>query len=229
MCSCPACIAHPVGQVEHYRRLLFAVEHCHAHGVIHRDIKPSNIFVEDGGGVRLIDFEVAARRGERCSLAGYEDTRVGTLPYSAPEQILDPPTATYETADIFSLSVVLYEMLTGRIPFDMREGEDEEAYRARLPFTDPVPPTAYRPDLPREIEAVILKAMARDPAARHQSVAELRAELEAAFHASASSDTVSAAEGVDTEVEPARAVAPRRAALLLLPLLPLLAWLFLRA
>jgi serine/threonine protein kinase len=205
------------------RLLLTAVAHCHAHGIIHRDIKPSNIMLTDDGGVRLIDFDVAAERGARSSLAGFEDVRVGTLPYSAPEQILDPPTATYETADIYSLGVVLYEMLTGRIPFDLEDGEDEEAYRARLPFTAPVPPSTYRPDLPREIEAVILKSMARDPAARHQSVAELRAELEAAFCASEAADSV--------EPEPVRLVPVprRRAALLLLPLVPLLAWLFLSA
>ncbi|HEX2095274.1 MAG TPA: serine/threonine-protein kinase [Longimicrobiaceae bacterium] len=159
------------------------VARCHAHGIIHRDIKPSNILLMEDGNARLIDFDVAAYRGARSTLPGYEDVRIGTLPYSAPEQILDPATATYETADIFSLGVVLYEMLTGRIPFPMTDDESEEEYRARLPFADPVPPRTYRPDLPAEIEAVILRAMARDPAARHQSVAELREHLEAALRA----------------------------------------------
>jgi serine/threonine protein kinase len=163
--------------------ILGQLEYLHARGIIHRDIKPSNIIVTDGGELRLIDFDVAVQRGARSMRPGHEDVRIGTLPYSAPEQILDPATATYEAADIYSLGVVLYEMLTGRIPFPMSDDEDEEAYRARLPFADPVPPTAYRPDLSPEIEAVLLKAMRRDPAARHASVAELREELEAAFGA----------------------------------------------
>jgi serine/threonine-protein kinase len=163
--------------------LLQDVEQCHARGIIHRDIKPSNVIVTEDGELRLIDFDVAAYRGARSTLPGYEDVRIGTLPYSAPEQILAPATATYETADIFSLGVVLYEMLTGRIPFPMTDDEDEEAYRARLPFEDPVPPRTYRPDLPAEIEAVILRAMARAPAARPRSVAELRENLEAALRA----------------------------------------------
>lgn len=164
-------------------QLVDAVGRCHARGVIHRDIKPSNIIVTEDGGLRLIDFDVAAYRGARSTIPGHEDVRIGTLPYSAPEQILDPATATYETADLFSLGVVIYEMLTGRIPFPMTDDEDEEEYRARLPSEDPVPPTVYRPDLAPEIEAVLLKALRRDPAARHQSVAELRADLEAAFRA----------------------------------------------
>ncbi|HEU0051671.1 MAG TPA: serine/threonine-protein kinase [Longimicrobium sp.] len=203
--------------------IFLAVEHCHAHGVIHRDIKPGNIFVEDDGQVRLIDFGVAAERGARSSLAGYEEERVGTLPYAAPEQILDPATATYEAADIHSLGVVLYELLTGRIPWEMREDEDEEAYRARLPFEEPVPPSAYRPELPTEIEAVVLKAIHRNSARRHQSVAELRTELEAAFRAAASVDPA-------TTASHAAGVARRWPALLTLAaLLPLLAWILLSA
>lgn len=163
------------------RSLVASVECCHARGIIHRDIKPSNIVVTSEGELRLIDFDVAAYRGARSTWPGREDVRIGTLPYSAPEQIVEPATATYETADIFSLGVVLYEMLTGRLPFPMTDDEDEEQYRARLPVTDPVPPRAVRPDLSPAIEAVLLKAMQRDPARRHQSAAELRADLEAAF------------------------------------------------
>jgi serine/threonine-protein kinase len=159
------------------------VRHLHARGIIHRDIKPSNIIVTADGELRLIDFDVAAYRGARSTWPGREDVRIGTLPYSAPEQILDPATATYETADIFSLGVVLYEMLTGRLPFPMTDDEDEEEYRARLPFADPVPPRAIRADLSPEIEAVLLKAMHRDPARRHPSAAGLRADLQAAFAA----------------------------------------------
>jgi serine/threonine-protein kinase len=159
------------------------LERLHARGIIHRDIKPSNIIVTADGELRLIDFDVAAYRGARSTWPGREDVRIGTLPYSAPEQILDPATATYETADIFSLGVVLYEMLTGRLPFPMTDDEDEEEYRARLPFADPVPPRAVRPELSPEIEAVLLKAMHRDPARRHPSAAELRADLERAFAA----------------------------------------------
>jgi serine/threonine protein kinase len=196
-------------------QLVEAVRQCHSRGIIHRDIKPSNIIVTEDGRLRLIDFDVAAPRGARSMRPGHEDVRIGTLPYSAPEQIIDPATATYETADIYSLGVVLYEMLTGRIPFPMTDDEDEEEYRARLPFEEPVPPTAYRPDLTPEIEAVLLKAMHRDPAARHQSVAELRAELEAAFRAA----------GIGPESD-APIVSRRWPLLLLAPLLPLIGWIF---
>ncbi|HEX2211057.1 MAG TPA: protein kinase, partial [Longimicrobium sp.] len=167
--------------------------------------------------LRLIDFDVAARRGARSTWEGREDVRIGTLPYSAPEQILDPATATYETADIYSLGVVLYEMLTGRIPFPMTDDETEEEYRARLPFEEPVPPTDYRPDLAPEIAAVLLKAMRRDPAARHQSVAELRAELEAAFGAAG----VDLADGPSN---PPPIIFRRWPILLVAALVPLIAW-----
>jgi serine/threonine protein kinase len=203
------------------RQLLWTVENCHGRGIIHRDIKPSNIIVTETGELRLIDFDVAAYRGARSTLPGYEDVRIGTLPYSAPEQILDPATATYETADIYSLGVVLYEMLTGRIPFPMTDDEDEEEYRARLPFEEPVPPTAYRPDLAPEIEAVLLRAMRRDPSERQQSVAELRTELEAAFRAA----------GVPVDPRSAASLLRRATPVLLLAplLLSLLAWLFFAA
>jgi eukaryotic-like serine/threonine-protein kinase len=212
-----SCLVASSGWIGDLRMLLADVEHAHARGIIHRDIKPSNIIVTESGELRLIDFDVAVRRGARSMRPGHDDVRIGTLPYSAPEQILDPATATYETADIYSLGVVLYEMLTGRIPFPMTDDEDEEEYRACLPFEEPVPPTAYRPDLAPEIEAVLLKAMRRDPAARHQCVAELRMELEAAFRA--------AEEGSDPEP---RAYASRAATyILLIPLVPLVVWLFL--
>lgn len=197
-------------------QLVDAAGRCHARGIIHRDIKPSNIIVTEDGELRLIDFDVAARRGARSAWPGREDVRIGTLPYSAPEQVLDPATATYETADIFSLGVVLYEMLTGRIPFPMTDDENEEAYRARLPFAAPVPPTVYRPDLAPEIEAVLLKVLRRDPAGRHQSVAELRAELEAAFRA--------AGMGVRADDDAGRRWLP---SLLMAPLIGLLGWIFL--
>lgn len=203
------------------RKLNEAVFQCHVNGIIHRDIKPDNIFLCDDGSVRLLDFGVAAERGARSSLAGYEDLRVGTLPYSAPEQILDPATATYETADIYSLGVVLYEMLTGHIPYYMREGEDEEAYRARIPFEDPVPPTVYRPDLAPELEGVILKAMSRDPADRQQSVAELRDEVEAAFRAAEAGERVSTNQSAAAPVPERRRAWPWFA---LLPLAAVLAW-----
>ncbi|WP_420129482.1 serine/threonine-protein kinase [Longimicrobium sp.] len=211
--------AHGVpGRDFRIRDLLTAAEDCHARGIIHRDIKPSNIIVAANGELRLIDFDVAARRGARSAWEGQEDVRIGTLPYTAPEQILDPATATYEAADIYSLGVVLYEMLTGRIPFPMTDEEDEEEYRARLPFADPVPPTVYRPDLFPEIEAVLLKAMRRDPAARHASVAELRAELEAAFSAAGAGDTP------EPRADASRAV---MSILLIVPLVSIAAWLFL--
>jgi len=197
--------------------LVSAVAQCHARGIIHRDIKPSNIIVTESGELRLIDFDVAARRGARSAWEGREDVRIGTLPYSAPEQIIDPATATYETADIYSLGVVLYEMLTGRIPFPMTDDEDEEAYRARLPFEEPIPPTAYRPDLAPEIEAVLLKAMRRDPATRHTSVAELRTELEAAF-------SMAGVDLVDGPSTTPPVIFQRWPILLIGALVPLIAW-----
>ncbi|HET6228756.1 MAG TPA: serine/threonine-protein kinase [Longimicrobiaceae bacterium] len=207
-----------------FSSLCNGVESCHRSGIVHRDIKPSNIFLTDGGGLRLMDFSVAADRGATSMLEGYEDVRIGTLPYSAPEQILDPATATYETADIYSLGVVLYEMLTGHIPYYLHDGEDEEAYRLRVPFEAPVPPSAYRPELAPELEAVILKAMSRDPADRHQSVAELRDEVEAAFRASAAREAEPVAETPVLAPAKARRVLPWLA---LVPLPALLAWIFL--
>ena len=159
-----------------------ALQAAHDAGVIHRDIKPGNILLEHAEPVdvlgpvipqvRVTDFGIA----KAIQSAGHDLTRtgimLGTAKYLAPEQVISGPVDA--RTDIFSLGVVLYEMVTGSVPWDV--GSDLATAMARLD-TAPIPPTYYRPELPPALEAVILQALARDPADRFQHAADLRAAL----------------------------------------------------
>ena len=144
----------------------------HAHGIIHRDIKPANMMVTSHDVAKIVDFGLA-RLGGRTMLTKTGST-IGTAAYMSPEQARGE-TADHRT-DIWAMGVVLYEMLTGRHPF---AGEYEEAVTYRILNEDPEFVTKIRPELPRELDHIIERAIAKDPARRYQSVDELCADLEA--------------------------------------------------
>ena len=159
-----------------------AVHHAHLRGVIHRDLKPSNILVDQAGRPRIVDFGVALiADGEMPSA---RETRlgdlVGTLAYMSPEQVLADPSELDARSDVYSLGVVLYELLAGRLPFPI-SGRLPEAIRA-IREENPVPlgtmSRAYRGDLETgDLETIVAKALAKDKTRRYDSAADLAADL----------------------------------------------------
>jgi serine/threonine protein kinase len=157
------------------RAVAEAVQYAHEHGVIHRDLKPSNILVKDDGSVRLLDFGIAKQLDSTGRPANHTRTafRQMTTAYASPEQLRGAPLGT--ATDVYSLGVVLYELLTGRMPFDLAEKSAAEADRiiSRGELTKPSQ-LAPRGDAKAEwanLDAVCLTAMQKDPERRYSSVA----------------------------------------------------------
>jgi serine/threonine-protein kinase len=148
-----------------------ALAAAHRAGVVHRDIKPGNVLITGSGEVKVADFGIARANG-----AGDGLTRtgavMGTATYFSPEQAQG--FAVDARSDIYSLGVVLYEMLTGVVPF----AGDSAVSVAYLHVREPVvPPSQRRPDLPPALEAIVLTCLAKDPAARYQTADQLRTDL----------------------------------------------------
>jgi serine/threonine-protein kinase len=158
--------------------VLEAMEEAHSVGIVHRDLKPQNILLRlDDNGVqpKIVDFGIAKiLEGTTYTMTG---ALLGTCRYMSPEQVQNPQNVDHR-ADIYSLGVTLYRCVTGRCPF---EGNNHFALMMAHVEQTPEPPSDYRPHLPPALEAVMLKALAKDRAARHQSCAEFREALEAAL------------------------------------------------
>jgi serine/threonine protein kinase len=157
----------------HYAHEMLGVDG-HPAGVVHRDVNPSNIFVGYDGQVKLLDFGIAKVRAREATRAG---TFKGKLGYSSPEQLSGAPVD--RRTDIFCLGIVLWECLTGTQLF---EGDSDaskvEAVRAKRIW----PPSALRPHVPRELDEIVLKALARNPDERYASAEEMALALEASLH-----------------------------------------------
>lgn len=162
--------------------LAAGLQAAHAKRVLHRDIKPSNILISRDGIARLTDFGLAHVRlsddeptltmPDLSEPLTEDGTVVGTLPYMAPEQILGR--ATDERSDIFSLGAVYYEMATGRRAFG---APGRGAVTDLILNVDPPPPSESNPDIPDELERIILKCLAKRPGERYQSAQELWIDL----------------------------------------------------
>src|SRR5262249_46261473 len=156
-----------------------ALDHAHANSIVHRDLKPDNVLLSaggEGGSVKLADLGLALPvYGERISRAGLI---LGTASYIAPEQALGQPVDG--RTDLYSLGVLLYELTTGRLPFT---GDNPLAIVSQHVHAPVVPPRTLRPDIPRALEAIIVKLLSKDPAQRFATASDasqaLRESLEA--------------------------------------------------
>jgi serine/threonine-protein kinase len=153
-------------------QLADALQYCHEHGVVHRDLKPENILIEPDGTVKLVDFGIALLKGARRLTFRRLTTGFGTPDYMAPEQVQgDRGDAR---TDLYALGVMLYEMLTGEVPY---RGDSPLAVMSQRVTTDAPLLRRARPGLPPHLEAVIWRALRRDPGERYASMAELRHDL----------------------------------------------------
>lgn len=148
-----------------------ALDYAHRNGVIHRDIKPSNVMMDDGGWVYLTDFGLA--RGQTSSLLTQTGTVMGTPAYMSPEQA-EGRTNIGPASDLYSLGVIIYEMLTGQMPF---EAETSQGVLVARLYQPPRPPRQLRPELSPEVEAIILRALGRQPEDRFPSARDLVSAL----------------------------------------------------
>ncbi|MCP4728254.1 MAG: protein kinase [bacterium] len=147
-----------------------ALQAAHEKEVVHRDVKPSNIMITKDGRVKVMDFGLAKLKGS-LKLTKTSST-VGTLAYMAPEQIQSAPVDA--RSDIFSFGVVLFEMLTGKLPF---RGEYESAMMYSILNEEPINVQEFRPDVPREYSDIVSKALEKEPDLRYQVVKGILADL----------------------------------------------------
>jgi len=154
-------------------QLADALGYCHSLGVIHRDLKPENVLITPSGQVKLIDFGIALLQGARRLTFGALSTTMGTPEYMAPEQVQGARGDA--RTDIYALGVMLYEMLTGRTPF---VGDDPLEVMAEHVRVEAPRLRELRPDLPPALDAIVAKALRRDPNERYVSMEEMRQDLE---------------------------------------------------
>ncbi|MEW6188710.1 MAG: Stk1 family PASTA domain-containing Ser/Thr kinase [Actinomycetota bacterium] len=151
------------------RQVCSALRFAHKHDIIHRDIKPHNIIITTEGEVKVTDFGIARAGTSTMTQTG---TILGTAHYISPEQAHGAPATI--ASDIYSLGVVLFEMLTGKAPF---EGESPVAIALKHAHESPPSPRSINPDIPESLEAVVLKALSKHPSDRYQSAQEMREDL----------------------------------------------------
>ncbi|MBR5451643.1 MAG: Stk1 family PASTA domain-containing Ser/Thr kinase [Clostridia bacterium] len=152
-------------------QILRALQHAHDKGIVHRDIKPQNIMLLVDGTAKVMDFGIA--RFSRSGDHTITDKAIGSVHYISPEQARGEPTD--EKADIYSVGVIMYEMLTGKLPFDAESAVSVAVMQLQ---SEPKRPTAINPEIPLGAEQITLHAMRKDVLGRYQSAAEMLHDLE---------------------------------------------------
>jgi serine/threonine-protein kinase len=211
--------------VEIVRQVLAGVKYAHEHGIVHRDLKPQNVLVDSEGRARVTDLGIARAGASEITPTG---SVLGTAPYQSPEQAQGLPVTA--ASDIYSVGVMLYEELTGRVPFD---ADSPVTVALKQVSERPRPPSELNPAVSRALDGVVLRALAKDPANRFASADEFLQALDvaeqdpsgAAFGDTASYAAVAAAAGTEPPPPPPeppeqrRFFTPWRIALLVLLLL----------
>lgn len=154
--------------------LLSALDYAHRQNIVHRDIKPANLLIESSGRVKLTDFGVA-RIQDSADATRTQGTLVGTLRYMSPEQVQGQTVDS--RSDLFSVGVVLYQLLTGTRPFD---GANDFEVMRNIATQEHAPPSHHNPDLPAEIDTVVARALAKAREQRYATAAEFNTALQAA-------------------------------------------------
>lgn len=147
------------------------LEHAHAMGIVHCDIKPHNVIITRTGRVKVTDFGIA-RAMNSTNTVMYTNSIMGSAHYLSPEQASGK--TIDGSTDIYSLGVVLYEMLSGKVPF---EGETPIAVALKHVREKVIPPTRYNPSIPPLLESVVLKALSKDPKDRFESISDMMSDL----------------------------------------------------
>ncbi len=162
---CPVPVA-----ISYVRQVLAALRYAHRNGIVHRDIKPHNVLVDHEGRVKVADFGIARAGSSQITEAG---SIIGTAQYLSPEQARGAPVD--ESSDLYSTGIVLYELLTGDLPFT---GETPVEIAMKHLSQVPPSPSSIRPEVPRDLDLVVLRALAKEPADRYRSAKEMDRDLE---------------------------------------------------
>ncbi len=166
-----------IQRLELFVRVCDAVEHAHEHGVLHRDLKPDNVLVTKDGQPKVLDFGIArSLDDDESMLTLTQGMMVGTLDYMCPEQVSGGQLDVSTRSDVFSLGVMLFELLSGRLPLDLRGCSLTQA-ALRVAEQAPRSLNEVRPESPRDLELVVQKAMSKDPARRYAGAAQLAEDL----------------------------------------------------
>jgi eukaryotic-like serine/threonine-protein kinase len=155
--------------IEYARQILGAIGFAHRHGIVHRDIKPHNVLIGPEGRLKVTDFGIARSGASQMTEVG---SIIGTAQYLSPEQARGSPVD--QTSDLYSVGVVLFEMLTGQVPFT---GDTPLEIAMKHLSEVPTPPSELRPEVPHDLDLVVLRALAKDPADRYESAEEMSADL----------------------------------------------------
>lgn len=167
------------GKIELVIRVCQAVQHAHQRGVIHRDLKPANILVDGSGQPKILDFGVARAAGAGLHLTTMQTgigQLIGTLAYMSPEQVLADPAEIDTRSDVYALGVILFELLTGKLPLDVAGQALPEAVRA-IRQDDPQRLSTIDRFFRGELDTIVSKALEKDKARRYQSASDLGDDL----------------------------------------------------
>ncbi|UGB32628.1 Stk1 family PASTA domain-containing Ser/Thr kinase [Metabacillus sp. B2-18] len=168
---------HPRKAVNIMVQIASAIQHAHDNQIIHRDIKPHNILIDHHGNVKVTDFGIATALSS--TTITQTNSVLGSVHYLSPEQARGG--LANKKSDIYSIGIVLFELLTGRLPFD---GESAISIALKHLQSETPSPKRWNPDIPQSIENIILRSTAKDPFHRYDSVEEMEKDLETAFDVS---------------------------------------------
>ncbi|MFG0319292.1 MAG: protein kinase [Planctomycetota bacterium JB042] len=199
-------------KLELFRGICAAVHYAHLQGVVHRDLKPTNILVDRGGDPKVLDFGLAQHRAAEGPLAAAREgagRRIGTLPYMSPEQVTGRYDDVGARSDLYSIGVMLYQAVTGRLPYPIHADRPAEAVRSICELL-PTPPRAIDRNVPPIVEEIVLRALRKDPSERYGSAAEMQEDL-----ARAGATVAASGDGASVLTRPATWSPPYLASVLL--------------